>query len=322
MRTTLTTCSDSIQRPEAPRSEPRRRAANACDPRRTGGRRHRHGALTEPRRPAAARKPLALAVGLIALACAAAAEETAPQVKPTKFEGAVGLVATWGPEYAGARAHSLSLRPAGFVRYGRISISGAGGFTTRRNDDVERGLAASLVQRQNFKVSLALRYDHGRSESDSDRLDGMGDIDATLRARLLLRWMPDRNWTLSTAVSADVLNRGGGWFGDVSVSRGWSLSPDTRFSLGATLSYAGDTYLQTWYGVNAEQSALTGYPVYRPREGLRELNVGATLRSELGPHWAGFVSAGAGRELGPAADSPLVERPGGWSVGGGLVWRF
>jgi len=264
-----------------------------------------------------ARRALVL-LGLLALVGAARAEE--PPL--AKFEGAVGLVATWGPEYSGAPDYALKLVPAGFVRYGRISISGAGGFTTRRADDVERGIAASLVQRRHVKLSLALRVDGGRSESDSERLDGMGDIDATVRARLLLRWTPDPNWTLSTGFSTDVLGRGGGWWGDLGLSRTWPLSPRTRFGISTNLVYAGQTYLQSWYGVTPEQSARTGYAVYLPEAGVRSVSVGAALRSELGPHWAGFVNLSADRLLGPAADSPLVEEPRGWSVGGGLVWRF
>lgn len=60
----------------------------------------------------------------------------------------------------------------------------------------------------------------------------------------------------------------------------------------------------------------------RSGEGLHDVNLGATLRTEFGPRWSGFVSTGLSRQLGPAAASPLTERANGWSVGGGVAWRF
>lgn len=277
------------------------------------------------RLPRSLRTLHAVLPGLLLAASAGALAEglTVPsEPKPTRFEGAIGMVSSYKPEFSGAGAHAWSFAPAGFIRYGRITISGAGGFTTRRDDDVERGLAAALVNKDKFRLSAGLRFDNGRSESDSDRLAGMGNIDATVRTQIIARYRPDRDWQFSTSLSLDSLARGGGWWGDFSVRRQWHLSPQTKLSVSSALTYAGDTYLQSWYGVTEEQSSRSGYPVYKPAEGLRDFGIGMTLRSELGPHWSGFVSAGSNWLLGPAADSPLVTRRFGWGLGGGLAWRF
>lgn len=262
-----------------------------------------------------------------AAAPASAADAADPAAKPAsakkdKFEGALGLVLTYGAEYTGGQKRKFSLTPAGFLRYGRISVSGAGGFTTRRADDVERGLAAELVRRSRLRVNLALRYDTGRDEADSEDLRGMGDIEPTVRARLLARYSPDDLWTISLGSSVDLLGRGGGYWADLGVTRGWRLGPDTRLSIGASLAMAGDRYLQHWYGVSEAQSAASGYPVFKPREGLRDIAVAATLRTELTPRWGAFVGLSASRLIGSVADSPIVKDPAGWKATGGLAWRF
>lgn len=257
-----------------------------------------------------------------AVAAAPAEPPTASAAAPRQWEGAIGLVASWSPTYQGSSERSLSLVPAGFIRYGRFTLSGAGGFSTRRNKEVERGLDASLIERERLKVSLGLRFDRGRGESSSADLQGLGDIKPTLRTRLSVRWTPAPDWTLATALSLDALGRGGGYWGSLGVARGWSLTPATRLTLDAGLSFAGDQFLQTWYGVSAEQSARSGYAQFTPAEGLRDISIGATLRTEFTPTWAGFVSLGGSRLLGSAADSPFVRRPAGWALGGGLVWRF
>jgi MipA family protein len=249
-----------------------------------------------------------------------AAAASAPAA--SKFEGALGLVLSYKPAFSGSSDRQISPQLAGFVRYGRFTLSGAGGFTTRRQDDVERGLDAELLRRDRVRVNLALRYDQGRSESDSDQLRGMGNIKATVRSRLGLRWEPAPFWSLSLATSLDALGNGGGYTVETGVSRSFVVDARQRVSISAGLTGAGDRYLQTWYGVTEEQSARSGYPVFKPSEGLRDVHAGASWRIEVNPQWAGFASIGATRLLGAAADSPLTRQPNSYSISAGIARRF
>lgn len=249
------------------------------------------------------------------------APEPTGHVDPT-FEGAVGLVAAHGPAFRGSSDIRTKLAPAGFVRWGRFTVTGAGGFTTRRNDDVERGLQAELIQGDRVRVRLGLRLDNGRDESDSPDLAGMGDIRPTVRARLAVQWDPSRDWRLGAGIGVDALNRVGGFLVDASVARHWAVGPGQVFTVTASLSAAGDRYLQAWHGVTPAQSAASGYAVFVPHEGLRDVAVSAVWRSELPYGWAGFVGLGYSRLLGGAADSPLTRRVGSAGLTGGLAWRF
>lgn len=268
------------------------------------------------------RRLRALPILLLSTGLVHAADPIAGDAKPPRFEGAIGLISSYGPEYSGAERSAWRVRPAGFLRYGRITISGAGGFTTRREDDVERGIAAELVQRRTWRLSLSGRWTNGRQEADSDALAGMGDIDGTVLARLRLQWLPEGPWRYSLAVSSDVLGHGGGSLGELGAARSWTLSPDTRLHFGAGLSFGSDTYMQSWYGVTPTQSQRSGYPVYTPGNGLRDVAAGLTLRHEFGKHWGSYVGGRASWEIGAAAKSPLVQQRLGWSLGAGLVWRF
>jgi hypothetical protein len=51
-----------------------------------------------------------------------------------QWEGAVGLVAHRGASFPGSSDFGTSLRPGGFIRWGRYTLTGAGGFTTRAAD--------------------------------------------------------------------------------------------------------------------------------------------------------------------------------------------
>ncbi len=261
-----------------------------------------------------------MAAGLGA-AQAQSAASTPPQTPP-KFEGALGLVLAYKPAFSGSSDRKIAPQLAGFIRYGRITLTGAGGFTTRRQDDVERGLDAELLRRDRVRVNLSLRFDPGRRESESDQLAGMGNIKQTVRSRLGLRWEPAPFWSLSLAGSVNALGNGGGYTVEAGVSRTFVLDARQRVTLGAGFIGAGDRYFQTWYGVTAEQSARSGLPVYEPSAGLRDVHTSATWRIEVNPQWAGFASLGATRLLGAAADSPLTRQRSSVSLSAGIARRF
>lgn len=239
-----------------------------------------------------------------------------------QWEGAVGMTLGYGPAYVGSDDYNIGLKPALYLRYGRFSLSSGAGFATRRADQVLRGLGADLWSTERLRVSLAARLDNGRSESSTPALAGMGDVDGTLRARISGTWKLDEGWKLGAAASIDVLGRGQGTTGEVSFAREQPLTPDTVWTWGGSLSFGDSTYMQSYYGVTPAQAASSGYPVYSPSTGLRDLALSIGLRSELTPEWVGFVNGGLSQSLGPLLDSPLVTQPLGWAVNAGLAWRF
>jgi MipA family protein len=264
-------------------------------------------------------------VGVIVFALTCAAAVRADEVPPPpsdKVEGAVGLVLQYKPAFSGSSDFKFKPELAGFLRYGRFTLTGAGGFTTRRQDEVERGLDAELVRREGLRVNLSLRFDPGRRESASAQLAGMGDIRFTVRARLGLRWDIAPRWQASLSTSVDALDRVGGYVVGAGLTYTQPIDARQRIVYGASISGAGDRYLQAWYGVTPAQSAASGYPVYAAAEGLTETGVGATWRVEIDPQWAAFAGASASRLRGAAAASPLTRQRTGWAVSSGIARRF
>jgi MipA family protein len=270
-------------------------------------------------------------VAWLVLACASALaqEGPGPQTAPpapapvaSPWEGAIGLSTRWQPEYSGAGKQVLKLSPVFFLRYGRLTITNASGFVTRRETDVARGLGVDLVQGSRLRVNLAVRFDAGRSESSSDALKGLGDIKPTVRVRASASYRLEGPWRLGASWSADAFGRGGGNSGDVSLGWDHPITDATRLSLGMSLAAAQDRYMQTYYGITPAQASRTGYPAYEPGSGLRDATIGGGLRHDFGPRWTMLANASATRLLGPAAASPLTTRSTTWGVGAALAWRF
>lgn len=279
-------------------------------------------ALYEARRQTlkrSARWLLALCAGL---SLPAHANEPEPS-SPAKLEGAVGLVLGWSPAFVGSSDVALKPQLAGFVRYGRITITGTGGFTTRSNDEVQRGVAAELVQGKDWRINLSARYDHGRRESDSTQLRGLGNVRQTVRARMGMRWSPDPHWALTAGANLDVLGRVGGTVVDVGMSRHWLVSPSSRVIVSASVAGASRRYMQAWHGVSEEQSQASGYPRYDAGMGLRDVGASLTWRTSFDDNrWAAFVGVSAKRLVGPAASSPFTTQRAGWGLGAGMARKF
>lgn len=263
----------------------------------------------------------AAVAALLALPAAAADESAAPPPARPQFEGALAAIVGYGPEIPGADRSAWSTKPAFYLRWGRLSISD-GGVAPPRGDDAIRGIGLDLVDRPRRRITLSLRYDNGRNEDASERLRGLGDVPGTLRVRLAGTWELRHDWRVRASWTVDALGRGGGNLGDLRLVHDRRLSPTTTLSATAGVTLAGDRHLQTYWGVNAEQAQRSGYPVYTPGMGLRDVSLGVGLRTEFHRHWGALAGVSVTRLLGPAADSPIVQKTTGLSANAGIVWRF
>ncbi len=276
---------------------------------------------------------LSLSFGLASMASVRAQEVALPEEAepPRRWTAAVGLVASVGPEYAGAARVGVTVQPGLGLRWGRVSLSSRSAFAVRGGEPGARGgLRVELLRSERWRSSLGLRWDGGRDEGDSPDLQGLGDVRGTLRARVSLGYRIDERWRLSSALSADTLGRGGGWLGEVGVSREGRLSADTGVSAGAVLGFAGERWQQNYFGITPEQSRRSNYATYAPGAGLRDVVLSLGGRTEFSlwggtgqtPRWAVFYGASISRLLGPTVASPLVRERQGWGLSAGIVARI
>ena len=272
---------------------------------------------------------LAAASWLSALSPApvAAAEDVADVATPVPdsrpaFEGALGLQVGNAPQYLGSDLRTTALRPGIYLRWGRFSISTAGNLRNRYDDDVLRGFGAELLRSDDWRVQLGLRIDHGRQASDSPDLAQLDEVEPTLRSRLSTTWRFEPDWQLGAGWSADVLGRGGGSVVDLSIERDIRLSPRSRLSVGAGLSWADQRYMAARFGISPAAAERSGLPAYAPGAGWRDIGFSLHLRTDIDRQWSVWGTASLGRLLGPTVDSPLTRQVTQFAVVSGVVWRF
>jgi MipA family protein len=239
------------------------------------------------------------------------------------WEGAIGLQLNNSPEYAGSDQRKFSVRPGIYLRWGRFAIGTGGNLVTRHNDDeIVRGLTANLVQGDDLRARIGLRYDQGRKTSDSGELAQLDEVRATLRARLSVVWEPVRDWRFGAGVGTDILGRDGGTAVDFGLGRDFRPSQGTFVSIGASVSWGDEKFMAARFGISPEAAERSGKPAYDPGAGLRDVALTVQWRTDIDRSWTVWVSGGVSRLLGPAADSPLSLQAGQAAVGVGAAWRF
>jgi outer membrane scaffolding protein for murein synthesis (MipA/OmpV family) len=234
----------------------------------------------------------------------------------------LGGAVSFSPEYDGASRYAAKFRPVWAVKFGRVLIASGGGSALLGfgRGGAGPGASTQLLETERWRVGLSLRLDGGRDSGDADSTRGLPDVKRTVRARAYVNYSLATDWNLGASLSQDALGRGGGIVG--SLDLGWRLfrSESTEWTSGIGLTGGNARNLRSYFGV-PDAGATPARAAYRPGAGLRDAYIGMSVRHALDKHWFVFGSAGVSRLLGPAADSPLVQRASSQSMAVGLAWR-
>jgi outer membrane protein len=245
--------------------------------------------------------PAGMALVLSMAAGAASAEEAKEEQSPWRVVLGAGVQSR--PEYVGSDKDEVQALPVINIQYGRFFLGGVPG----GGGGMGGGLGAHLFQNDtwDFGAIVTGDLDKPREEQDDARLRGMGDIDGTVRAggfaSYRLGWL-----TLSSSVLSDVGGKDQGTIASFDAEFAYRPTPRLSFTAGPGLMWADDKYLQTYFGVNADQAARSGYSQFAPESGAAIIRLNLGAQYELTKHWGVGARITASRLQGDAADSPIV----------------
>ncbi|MGY6637069.1 MAG: MipA/OmpV family protein [Erythrobacter sp.] len=237
---------------------------------------------------------LLLATLAFAAAPALAQQGPAPGV-PTTIEGqrqappkqadvmvTIGFAPVLSPVWQGSTDYALSIFPDIRVNY---------------KDDiffsVPDGLGWNAINRNDWKIGPLAKLRFGRNEDNggspflvtggSDALQGMGDVDLAVEFGGFVQKGFVNN---QLRARAEVLQGTGGHEGVVAnTNLSWNGMKRDRsllYSAGVRATWASSDFTNTYFGVNALQSANTGLALSRTGSGLVSAGVNATLTKPLG----------------------------------------
>ncbi|MDM9625261.1 MipA/OmpV family protein [Rhizobium sp. S152] len=205
----------------------------------------------------------------------------------------VGAGAIYEPEYEGGDKFEISPVPFAVFTYGDwLEID-------------PRGITITPFRHDGFALSGNVGYEGGRDEDDADRLKGLGNIDfaATVGAKASYNW---NGLEVYAAIDQTI----GGSESLIGTFGAEYQAPVTeRLILGASVEavVANDKHMESYFGVDAAQSARSGLAQYKAEAGLKRVDVSASAIYMLSENWLVRGEAGVGFLTGDAADSPIVE---------------
>lgn len=210
-------------------------------------------------------------------------------------QGLAGLAVIAGHEYLGSDERKTLVLPALSYQWKNGWFAGT-----------DNGIGYKFASPPSMQYGLRVTLDLGRDEDDSAALAGMGDIDLRPEFGGFFNYFITDEWFMTTSFRYGAGNDRDGAQTDVGL--GWSsqIAPQWRVGLGVAATYVNSKYMQAFYGVTPAQSAASGYAVYSPGRGWRDVRGSASLTYFFNPLWSLTAAATVRALQGDVKASPIV----------------
>ena len=194
-------------------------------------------------------------------------------------QGLAGVAVVSGHEYLGSDRTETAVWPILTYQWKNGWFAGTG-----------NGVGYKFPSRQNMQYGLRVTLDLGRDANDSAALAGMGDVDIRPEIGGFFNYFITDAWFLTSSIRYGAGNDRNGAQVDVGAGYTAQLAPQWRTTLGMAATYVNSDYMQAYYGVSAAQSASSGYAVYTPGAGWRDVRGTVSLTYFFNTYWSSTVA--------------------------------
>lgn len=260
------------------------------------------------------------ASGGIAIALSAAAflgAANAEQPSDSKFDITAGLGAAMRPTYLGSDRYRVSPIPLVSLRWNDMVALGPEGLRLYWHHDA-------------FTAGVGLTFDGGRDEKDPNslgfgngdsRLKGMGKIDAAIGYQAFIAYqlgMVELSGSMTKYEGSqnDGLRARFGAAVPLHLTRAFMVKPHVE------AQWANDSYMQTFFGVSAQQATTSQFAQYSAKSGLYDVTGGLTFNYVFSRHWFAMSDVSASILTGDARNSPLTYSKTGVTAMTAIGYRF
>ncbi len=248
----------------------------------------------------------------------------------------LGIGVITGPAYEGSDEYDVRAMPMLSVAWrNRLSLA-------------HGGLQYTLRKTRDLTINLSAGFRRGRHENRSSALIGLGETGKSFilgAGTIMKKGLFSMSAKVSQAVGGSVggtlitlgatfrmpmgSRRGGhGQHPGRQHSGGPGDKPGSHFklpfagslfiSLGPTVTWASDEYMDAFFGIDSIQAARSVYDRYDPEGGFKDVGFSIMLGRPLDEKRTIMLRLGVKKLLGDAADSPIVKDDTGYSAMLGL----
>ncbi len=204
----------------------------------------------------------------------------------------------YGPTYEGAD----SLRPTpipyfDFEWNNRFSLS---------SDD---GLHFAFVKWKDLSFGLAGNLRLPRKPSDDSALHHLSRVGWAVEAGGYIDYNPP-GFDISLEARHDIAGGHGGTVVEFNARGQLPIGKAAYVEFGPNLNWASKNYMQSYFGITPSQSARSGFNVFRPGGGFKDVGFTVDGGYKINPYWRLLVEATYSRLLDTVTDSPLIREKG------------
>jgi MipA family protein len=193
-------------------------------------------------------------------------------------------------------------------------------------------LQINIINHPILRLGPAVNYRFGRSDDVDDRIvSHMKDIDGTIEAgafvgaEIVDKDNPRQRFISQVEFLSDVGGEYKGYNVSLTASYWQPVSKAIDVMIGGGITYADENYMETYFGVDQEDSDRSGLPVYEADASLFMAKVTAGMVLHLSQSWHIALGGQYRPLLSDASDSPVVDDRGSndqWIAGLGVAYSW
>jgi outer membrane scaffolding protein for murein synthesis (MipA/OmpV family) len=150
-------------------------------------------------------------------------------------------------------------------------------------------------------------YRAERDNVDNDAVDDMRDVSDANELGAFVAF-DINNWYLSFEALADMGEAYDGWYATLSGGYNWIISNTWSLKMGAFTTYANEDYMETYFGVDANNVGTSGFAFYDPDGGMKDVGLDLGLGYKINNNWSTQAVGKYTMLIGDADDdSPVVD---------------
>lgn len=171
-------------------------------------------------------------------------------------------------------------------------------------------ITSNLLPHPNIRLGLVIDYLSKRDDVENKRVDKLKNVDAALMLGGLVGYDMELNSdTLSFEVewTHDVIDGNDGWLLQPEIRYRHKLDEDWGLHIGSTLTYASNSYMDSYFSVSPADSARSGLATYNASSGIKDIGVNMALSNSFTENWSVGGLVAYKRLLNDAGDSPVTK---------------
>ncbi len=217
------------------------------------------------------------------------------------------------PEYPGSGKYQVIPIPYVDIEY-----------ATRVFLNPMRGLGVYALNTQQYKLGASIGYEFGRDEDDDDRLNGMGDIDATAEVVLFGSYIISREVPIEFALELrqDIMDGHDGFTAKAGAEYIKRFSDGTLLKFGPDISYGSDNYMESYFGVSSSQANASRFSRYNAGAGIKDVGFNTLVVYPINGKWFATAFVNYDHLVGDAGDSPISEKDHQFFSGAFIGYKF